>query len=105
MQITELLKRIHEGDAEALSAVIPLLYNELRKLAAACGGKAKLPIHGVSVGYRNAPTGTVAPLGAQASGSFLRAPANRSKTHQLVPAFEELAPELANFFFVPRRSK
>ena len=35
MQITELLKRVHEGDPEALSAVIPLVYNELKKLAAA----------------------------------------------------------------------
>ena len=34
MQITELLKRIHEGDPQALRAVIPLVYNELKKLAA-----------------------------------------------------------------------
>jgi RNA polymerase sigma factor (TIGR02999 family) len=35
MQITELLKRVHEGDPQALRAVIPLVYNELKKLAAA----------------------------------------------------------------------
>jgi RNA polymerase sigma factor (TIGR02999 family) len=34
MQITELLKRVHEGDAQALRAVIPLVYTELKKLAA-----------------------------------------------------------------------
>jgi hypothetical protein len=33
-QITELLKRVHEGDQQALRAVIPLVYNELKKLAA-----------------------------------------------------------------------
>jgi RNA polymerase sigma factor (TIGR02999 family) len=35
MQITELLKRVHEGDAQALSLVIPLVYDELKKLATA----------------------------------------------------------------------
>jgi RNA polymerase sigma-70 factor, ECF subfamily len=34
MQITELLKRVHEGDPQALRAVIPLVYGELKKLAA-----------------------------------------------------------------------
>jgi RNA polymerase sigma-70 factor, ECF subfamily len=34
MQITELLKRVHEGDPQALHAVIPLVYSELKKLAA-----------------------------------------------------------------------
>jgi RNA polymerase sigma factor (TIGR02999 family) len=34
MQITELLQRVHEGDQEALHAVIPLVYTELKKLAA-----------------------------------------------------------------------
>jgi RNA polymerase sigma factor (TIGR02999 family) len=33
-QVTELLKRVHEGDPQALSALIPLVYNELKKLAA-----------------------------------------------------------------------
>ena len=33
-QVTELLKRVHEGDSQALRAVIPLVYNELKKLAA-----------------------------------------------------------------------
>jgi RNA polymerase sigma factor (TIGR02999 family) len=33
MQITELLQRVHEGDSEALCAVIPLVYDELKKLA------------------------------------------------------------------------
>ena len=33
MEITELLKRVHEGDSEALHAVIPLVYDELKKLA------------------------------------------------------------------------
>ncbi|SRR5579883_1702803 len=35
MEITELLNRVHDGDQEALNAVIPLVYNELKKLAAA----------------------------------------------------------------------
>jgi RNA polymerase sigma factor (TIGR02999 family) len=34
-QITELLKRVHEGDPQALGEVIPLVYGELKKLAAA----------------------------------------------------------------------
>jgi RNA polymerase sigma factor (TIGR02999 family) len=34
MQITELLKAVHDGDPQALRAVIPLVYNELKKLAA-----------------------------------------------------------------------
>jgi RNA polymerase sigma factor (TIGR02999 family) len=34
MQITELLKHVHEGDRQALDALIPLVYNELKKLAA-----------------------------------------------------------------------
>jgi RNA polymerase sigma factor (TIGR02999 family) len=34
MEITELLQRIHRGDQEALHAVIPLVYDELKKLAA-----------------------------------------------------------------------
>ena len=34
MPITELLKRVHEGDPQALNAVIPLVYNELKRLAA-----------------------------------------------------------------------
>src|ERR1700694_572706 len=34
MQITELLQRVHAGDKEALHTVIPLVYDELKKLAA-----------------------------------------------------------------------
>jgi RNA polymerase sigma factor (TIGR02999 family) len=34
MQITELLQRVHAGDQEALNIVIPLVYDELKKLAA-----------------------------------------------------------------------
>jgi RNA polymerase sigma-70 factor (ECF subfamily) len=34
MQITELLQRIHAGDQQALNTVIPLVYDELKKLAA-----------------------------------------------------------------------
>src|SRR5689334_18519829 len=34
MQITELLQRVHAGDREALDVVIPLVYGELKKLAA-----------------------------------------------------------------------
>src|SRR4030095_1171855 len=34
MQITELLQRVHAGDRQALNAVIPLVYEELKKLAA-----------------------------------------------------------------------
>jgi len=33
MDITELLHRVHSGDREALDAVIPLVYTELKKLA------------------------------------------------------------------------
>ncbi len=35
MDITELLQRVGEGDREALDAVIPLVYDELKKLASA----------------------------------------------------------------------
>jgi len=35
MEITELLQRVHSGDRSALDAVIPLVYEELKKLAAA----------------------------------------------------------------------
>ena len=34
MQITELLQRIHAGDQQALHTMIPLVYDELKKLAA-----------------------------------------------------------------------
>jgi RNA polymerase sigma-70 factor, ECF subfamily len=34
MQITELLQRVHSRDRQALHAVIPLVYDELKKLAA-----------------------------------------------------------------------
>ncbi len=34
MRITELLQRVHTGDARALDAVIPFVYDELKKLAA-----------------------------------------------------------------------
>ena len=35
MEITDLLQRVQAGDQEALHAVIPLVYTELKKLAAA----------------------------------------------------------------------
>jgi type IV secretory pathway VirD2 relaxase len=35
MEITGLLQRVHGGDQEALNTVIPLVYSELKKLAAA----------------------------------------------------------------------
>lgn len=34
MEITGLLQRVHDGDEQALQAVIPLVYDELKKLAA-----------------------------------------------------------------------
>jgi RNA polymerase sigma-70 factor (ECF subfamily) len=34
MEITVLLQRVHSGDQEALNTVIPLVYGELKKLAA-----------------------------------------------------------------------
>ena len=34
MEITELLQRVHAGDQRALDVVIPLVYDELKKLAA-----------------------------------------------------------------------
>ena len=34
MEITELLQRVHAGDPQALDVVIPLVYGELKKLAA-----------------------------------------------------------------------
>jgi RNA polymerase sigma factor (TIGR02999 family) len=34
VQITELLQRVHAGDQQALHVVIPLVYEELKKLAA-----------------------------------------------------------------------
>src|SRR5229473_8211577 len=34
MQITDLLQRVHAGDQQALDTVIPLVYGELKKLAA-----------------------------------------------------------------------
>ncbi len=33
MEITDLLRRAHLGDGDALNSVIPLVYNELRRLA------------------------------------------------------------------------
>ncbi|MGC9946913.1 MAG: ECF-type sigma factor [Bryobacteraceae bacterium] len=33
MQITDLLRRVHDGDAEAMNAVAPLVYQELKQLA------------------------------------------------------------------------
>jgi hypothetical protein len=38
MQITDLLRRVHGGEQDALHALIPLVYDELRKLAAGSGG-------------------------------------------------------------------
>jgi RNA polymerase sigma factor (TIGR02999 family) len=35
MEITELLHRVHDGDEEAMNSLIPLVYNELKKLASA----------------------------------------------------------------------
>lgn len=35
MEITELLQRVQNGEKEALNAVIPLVYDELKKLASA----------------------------------------------------------------------
>jgi RNA polymerase sigma factor (TIGR02999 family) len=35
VEITELLQRVHGGDQQALQAVIPLVYEELKKLASA----------------------------------------------------------------------
>jgi len=35
MQLTDLLQRVHTGDRDALDAVIPLVYGELKRLAAA----------------------------------------------------------------------
>lgn len=35
MQITDLLQRVHGGDQEALDSLIPLVYDELKKLARA----------------------------------------------------------------------
>jgi RNA polymerase sigma factor (TIGR02999 family) len=35
MELTELLQRVHAGEREALDAVIPLVYDELKKLASA----------------------------------------------------------------------
>jgi RNA polymerase sigma factor (TIGR02999 family) len=35
MEITKLLQRVHDGEREALNAVIPLVYDELKKLASA----------------------------------------------------------------------
>lgn len=35
MQITDLLQRVNCGDRDALNSVIPLVYGELKKLAAA----------------------------------------------------------------------
>ena len=34
MQITELLQRVYAGDPQALQTVIPLVYDELKRLAA-----------------------------------------------------------------------
>ena len=34
MEITELLRRVHTGDQDALHVVMPLVYSELKKLAA-----------------------------------------------------------------------
>jgi RNA polymerase sigma-70 factor (ECF subfamily) len=46
MDVTKLLQRLHVGDDQALHTVVPLLYNELKKLASAhLRGKGKfLPL-------------------------------------------------------------
>ena len=47
MQITQLLQRINGGDHQALHTLIPLVYNELKKLAAGHlrrQGKARRPL-------------------------------------------------------------
>ena len=38
MELTELLQRVHAGEREALDTVIPLVYTELKKLAASWQG-------------------------------------------------------------------
>jgi RNA polymerase sigma factor (TIGR02999 family) len=35
VEITELLQRVHEGDQQAMHAVMPLVYDQLKKLASA----------------------------------------------------------------------
>ena len=35
MELTEMLQRVHTGERQALDAIIPLVYDELKKLAAA----------------------------------------------------------------------
>ncbi|HEY3742086.1 MAG TPA: ECF-type sigma factor [Bryobacteraceae bacterium] len=45
MELTELLKRLHQGDREALDQVIPLVYQELKKLAAPEPLQTTAPVH------------------------------------------------------------
>jgi hypothetical protein len=52
MEITQLLQRVHHGDQEALDTVIPLVYAELKKLAA---GRARTPARNHGLGSRDFP--------------------------------------------------
>jgi hypothetical protein len=38
--VTQILSQIEQGDPSAAEQLLPLVYNELRKLAAACNGPA-----------------------------------------------------------------
>ncbi len=35
VEITELLQRVHQGDQQAMHAMMPLVYDQLKKLASA----------------------------------------------------------------------
>lgn len=43
MEITELLRRAHDGDADALKTVIPLVYDELKHLASSHLRRERFP--------------------------------------------------------------
>ena len=55
MRITELLQRVHAGDKEALNSVVPLVYEELKKLAA-----GHLRREGSAAAHRALPLNTTA---------------------------------------------
>ena len=44
MEITDLLRRVHDGDSEALQTLIPLIYNELKSLASSHLRRERSPV-------------------------------------------------------------
>jgi hypothetical protein len=82
MQITELLQRMQEGDQQALHTVIPLVYDELEKLAAGWSETlvdALLVLKVTGAALFGAP-GAAACVGSSTSTSFIAPALNQHAT-------------------------